>query len=544
MKHELPKGWAWAAIGEISLPRTTWNPKTAAAQYFDYIDIESVDNLRQRIDSPKHLPVTKAPSRARVSVDKGDILFSLVRPYLKNIALVPETLHDEVASTAFVAVKPAEGIEPSFVFHQLIQDTFIALVPTYGNSPPAARDDEFLALHVAIAPTAEQRRISEKLDELLTDLDAGVAALKRARANLKRYRAAVLKAAVEGKLTAEWRKTNPPSEPADKLLERILVERRKKWEDAQLAKYAAQDKRPPKGWKEKYAVGNESEIGVPLHLPEAWCWSTLGECFEVAVGATPSRAFAEYWNGTIPWVSSGEVQFCRIKATREHISEAGLRNSSTRINRAGSVVLGMIGEGKTRGQAAILDIDAANNQNCAAIHVSLTPVFPEFVYYWLSSRYEETRTRGSGNNQPALNKNLVQKMPMPLAPVKEQAEIVRHLEEKLSAIDAAEREVTRGMTRAQRLRQAILKRAFEGKLVSQDPNDEPASVLLERIQGVRTAAQPAGKHPRKHKGGGEERKRASESNRPLKRGKGKTAQRNVFAELSEGFDSLKRERDG
>ena len=144
-----------------------------------------------------------------------------------------------------------------------------------------------------------------------------------------------------------------------------------------------------------------------MALPELsprWCWSSLGQLFQVEVGATPSRSEASYWNGDVSWVSSGEVQFCRIKATREKITVAGLANSSTRLNPSGSVLLGMIGEGKTRGQAAILDLEACNNQNCAAIWVSKTPIRPEFVYYFLWSQYEETRRGSSGNNQPALNK--------------------------------------------------------------------------------------------------------------------------------------------
>jgi len=147
----------------------------------------------------------------------------------------------------------------------------------------------------------------------------------------------------------------------------------------------------------------------------------------------------------------------------------------------------MIGEGKTRGQAAILEIDAANNQNCAAIWVSQTPVATELVYYWLYSRYEETRTRGSGNNQPALNKTLVEQIPFPLAPLDEQSKIVDLLEERLSGLEASGDDVVRGVARASRLRQAILKRAFEGRLVPQDPNDEPACVLLERIRDARAA---------------------------------------------------------
>jgi type I restriction enzyme S subunit len=102
-------------------------------------------------------------------------------------------------------------------------------------------------------------------------------------------------------------------------------------------------------------------------LPSTWRWCGLGEVFGVYVGATPSRGDPSLWHGEVPWVSSGEVAFCRVSTTEEKITAKGLANTSTRVHPRGTVLLGMIGEGKTRGQAAILDIEACNNQNCAAI---------------------------------------------------------------------------------------------------------------------------------------------------------------------------------
>ena len=118
----------------------------------------------------------------------------------------------------------------------------------------------------------EQRRIVAKIEELFSDLDAGVAALERAKAKLKRYRAAVLKAAVEGKLTEEWRAKHPPKETASQLLERILKERRRKWEEDQLAAYAKAGKKPPANWKDKY-----KEPAAPMR-------PTFQRCRKVGVG--------------------------------------------------------------------------------------------------------------------------------------------------------------------------------------------------------------------------------------------------------------------
>lgn len=346
-------------------------------------------------------------------------------------------------------------------------------------------------IELPLPPRAEQSRIVAKLEELLSDLDAGVAELKAARKKLQQYRLSLLKAAVEGALTADWREAQrqqgTPTETGAQLLARILTERRARWEASQLAKFKEQGKAPPKDWQKKYLEPTQVNSAELPQLPKGWAWTTLGESFQVAVGATPSRKESSYWNGGIPWVSSGEVRFCHIARTKESITEAGLNSSSTQINPAGSVLLGMIGEGKTRGQVAILDIPAANNQNCAAIWVSETPIPAEFVYCWLWSRYEETRRGSSGNNQPALNKSIVERIEIPIAPLVEMQEIVRLLNFVLGQIEQQERAVLLGLLQAEAQRQNILRAAFAGQLVPQEPKDEPASALLKRIRDSRVA---------------------------------------------------------
>lgn len=340
-------------------------------------------------------------------------------------------------------------------------------------------------IELPLPPLAEQTRIVEKLEELLSDLDAGVAELKAAQKKLAQYRQSLLKAAVESALTAEWRAKNKPQETGAQLLERILKERRARWEARQLAKFKQQGKTPPKDWQAKYPEPVKPDTSNLPELPEGWVWSSIGECFHVVVGATPSRKKPDYWNGTIPWVSSGEVRFSRITETKERITWEGLNNSSTQINPVGSVLLGMIGEGKTRGQVAILDIEAANNQNCAAIWVSETAIPPEYVYFWLWSRYEETRRGSSGNNQPALNKSIVESIPFPLPPLDETKAIVAVLDQAISQAIAQNATIEHSLKQSAAQRKNILKAAVSGQLVPQDPNDEPASVLLERIRAER-----------------------------------------------------------
>lgn len=163
---------------------------------------------------------------------------------------------------------------------------------------------------------------------------------------------------------------------------------------------------------------------------------------------------------------------------------------------AGTVLLAMIGEGKTRGQPAILDVAAAHNQNCASIRVDGTGVLSEWVYTFLASRYEETRRSGSGNNQPALNKRRIEAIQIPLPPIEEQGRIVAEVERQLSFVEACGRAVDAGLARSAALRRSVLKAAFEGRLIPQDPSDESASVLLERIRDRRLTAPSAKRRAR------------------------------------------------
>jgi type I restriction enzyme S subunit len=380
-----------------------------------------------------------------------------------------------------------------YLFYFMISNYGVLNTQTKGVGIPHIDPVVLAELCFPLAPAAEQTHIVAKLEELLSDLDVGMAELKAAQKKLGQYRQSLLKAAVEGALTAEWRKQHQPTETGAQLLERILSERRTRWEAKQLAKFTEQGKTPPKDWQKKYPEPVQADTSDLPELPAGWSWSFIGQCFYVGVGATPSRKNSEYWDGDIFWVSSGEVRFNRIFEANERISLAGLNNSSTQINPVGSVLLGMIGEGKTRGQVAILDIEAANNQNCAAIWVSETDVPSEYVYYWLWSRYEETRRGSSGNNQPALNKSIVERIPLPLPPLDELKVIVQMVDASLTQIDNQEDAIVISLKQSASQRKNILKAAFSGELTPQDPDDEPASVLLERIRAEREARVVTGK---------------------------------------------------
>ncbi|MBT9316115.1 restriction endonuclease subunit S [Leptothoe spongobia] len=184
-------------------------------------------------------------------------------------------------------------------------------------------------------------------------------------------------------------------------------------------------------------------------------------------------------------VSSGEVSFCKIYNTRECITEKGLNNSSVKLHQPGTVLLGMIGEGKTRGQAAILRITAGHNQNTSAIRVSETGLPAKYVYYFLKHEYERTRKIGAGNNQPALNKSRVQAISFPLPPLNEQHRIVAKIEALTTRSRKARAALDAIPPLLDQFRQSVLAAAFRGDLTAdwraQNPDVEWQKTTLNEV---------------------------------------------------------------
>ena len=485
VEHTLPDGWASTTLGELCLkPQYGWTTKATQNEGKAKL-LRTTDLSRGRVewetvpycsDEPKEL--------VKYLLEEGDIVIS--RAGSVGLSALIGPCPEAVFASYLIRFRRMDGVDERYLYQFLQSPEYWEQVSqqTVGIALQNVNAKKLAGVSLPLAPLPEQHRIVAEIEKQFTRLDASVNALKRVHANLKRYRSSVLKSACEGRLVpteAELaRNEGRDCESADRLLERILAERRARWE--------SQEKRRGK-YKETVAPDTTD---LP-ELPEGWVWSRIGESFEVYVGSTPRRARSDFWNGDIPWVSSSEVSYSRIKATREYITEDGLKNSSVTLHPIGTVLLGMIGEGKTRGQVSILDIPACNSQNSAAIRVSEAGLPPEYVFYYLWGQYDATRRIGSGNNQPALNKSRVQELLIPLPPLAEQIRIVAELERRLSVIQQAEAAVEANLLRAERMRQSILKQAFSGKLVPQDPNDEPASALLEHIQAEQEAAQASAK---------------------------------------------------
>ena len=465
----LPEGWVWTKLGEIVVEIERGNPKDTPERDFIYLDIASIDNSQQKITNPKKYFGENAPSRARQLVKSGDILFSTVRTYLKNIAIVNEIYDGQIASTGFCVVRPYDLINRRLIFYLVQTDFFLNPLTQIqrGTSYPAVRDSDVFTQFIPLPPLPEQHRIVSKIEELFTKLDAGVDELKKIKAQLKSYRQAVLKYAFEGKLTEEWREAHTNElEPASILLERIKEER----------------KRNAKGKYKELPPVDTSELP---EVPEGWVWTNVGNISStIHYGYTASASnepvgpkmlrITDIQNNSVDW---GTVPYCQINPEEKlkYLLEVG----DLVFARTGATV------GKSYLIKGIIP-EAVFASYLIRIILS-DHLEKKFVnYFFHSNTYWLQIYKGQiGIGQPNVNSKILAKMVLPFSSLPEQHKIVEEIERRFSVADNVEQAVDQSLKQADRLRQSILKSAFEGKLVPQDPTDEPASVLLERIKAGR-----------------------------------------------------------
>jgi type I restriction enzyme S subunit len=348
-----------------------------------------------------------------------------------------------------------------------------------GTGIPHIDPELFWNIKFPIAPRNEQRLIVAKLEKLLAKVKACQERLNKIPTILKRFRQSVLTAACSGRLTVDWREDHRKVETAFTLLQKIREHR--------LAKaYSKKELNQIKKAVQTLQSLNNGKIEY-TEIPESWVYCNVGAIGTICNGSTPSRKNHEFWGGKIPWVSSGEVHNNVISETREKITKFGYEGCSVRLLPRGTVLLAMIGEGKTRGQTAILEIEATINQNIAAIILDHGMLHSRYLWHWFQLQYHQTREQGSGSGPQALNCQRVRELPFILPPFVEQHEIIRRVEALFKIADKIEERYKKAKAYIDKLTQSILAKAFRGELVPQDPNDEPASVLLERIRSSRVA---------------------------------------------------------
>ena len=221
---------------------------------------------------------------------------------------------------------------------------------------------------------------------------------------------------------------------------------------------------------------------LPHFFSNDWPTRRLGEIARVGSGATPKRSEERYWaGGTIPWVVSGAINDRSITSASELITEEALSATSVKLWPAGTVLVAMYGEGKTRGKAAVLEIESTCNQACAAIDYDRSLVDGEYLLAYLNSTYEANRNLASGGVQPNLSLGVIKSMEIPIPSLEIQRTVALQAEGISQQSDIVTEACAMARQRIIALRRAILTTAFSGQLVPQDPDDQPAAVLLDRI---------------------------------------------------------------
>lgn len=497
----LPQGWATASIKQVCAFDVGFAFKSEefTSEGIRLLRGENIEPGSLRWLDVRYWPKAKLDGFYNLLIEEGDLVLAMDRPIISSGLKLATAKAADLPCLLVQRMGRFRSAEPTilkYVYYNLQTASFRKhlVQGQTGTQLPHVSGKSILAYEFPLPPIVEQRRIVAAIETNLTRLDAGVANLERVRAKLKRYRAAVLKAACEGRLVpteAELARAEGRTyEPADRLLARILQERRNRWEADQLAAFEAKGKKPTNDkWKEKYQEPELVDPSLLPQLPEGWTWTSARQIADVQGGIQKQPKRRPSVN-SFPFLRVANVYRNRLELTEVHRIELFEGEiDKLRLERDDLLIVEGNGSPSEIGRMAIWDgsIPDCVHQNHIIRSRLFDGVNPKFVAsYWNSpegsSRVSEVSSSTSGLHTLSVSK--VNALRLPLPPQAEQARIVAEVERRLSLIDDLETAASANLKRADRLRQSILKRAFEGKLVPQDPADEPAAALLERISGV------------------------------------------------------------
>jgi len=434
-----------------------------------------------RRDGLAFLSHEQAAALDNVEVQAGDVLLNITGASIGRVTTAPPDMEGARVNQHVAIIRLVDGLYTPFVAHYLASPLVQQNIHSTGSgvTRPALTKAQILDFELLIPPLPEQHRIVEAIESYFTRLDDAVATLERVQRNLKRYRASVLQAAVEGRLVpteAELaRAERRDYEPASVLLERILTERRRRWEQA--------------GRRGKYQEPAAPDTSSLPELPEGWCWIALEQMASHVVDclhSTPKYATSGY-----PAIRTADVVPGLILLDQaRRVSEQVFQERIARLEPKDGDIF-YTREGERFGIAACVPLGVPMCLSQRMMQVRVVPeVSSRFVMWALNSSlvYGQAARDLGGSTSPHVNMEDIRRFKIPFPPFQEQQRIVAEVERLLSVAVANTSIVEATVSRCSRLRQSILKWAFEGKLADQDPNDEPASVLLERIKAEREAA--------------------------------------------------------
>jgi type I restriction enzyme, S subunit len=500
---DIPPSWVWTSTGEVADVVGGGTPRTDEPENFEHGEVPWVtpadlSGYTGKLIERGARNITQrglATSGARL-MPKGSVLFSSRAP-IGYVAVAANPISTNQGFKSFVL---PSGISPDYVYYYLKAAKDLAVALASGTTFLEISGAKAKQIALPLAPEGEQSRIVAEIENQFTRLDAAVTALKRVQANLKRYRAAVLKAACEGRLVmteAELaRKEGRSYETGEQLLAHILKERRTKWEADKLAKMIAAGKLPKDDdWKKRYEEPEPQDTAALPSLPKGWIWTNLDQIICVSPQNGLYKAAAAYGAGTpILRIDDYQVDSCKSREDLRCLRTSADEDTLYALAQ-GDIVLNRVNSPSHLGKCTVVNAalcPCVFESNMMRFRVS-DLIDPEWLTTVLQTTDGKARLTANAKwavNQASINQQDVKQTAVPLPPIAEQVQILASVRQQLSINLKVSEELDTTSRHADRLRQSILKRAFEGKLVPQDPNDEPASVLLERIRAERAATVP------------------------------------------------------
>ena len=514
----LPQGWDWIPLDALMIePKSDivdgpFGSNLKASEYKDegiaIARLQNIDRNRFLFKNIRFISPNKAIELERHNFRPGDILITKLGAPLGKACIAPQQIPQGVIVADLVRVRIRnDHINRAYLSYAINSPFLIKQFEKHikGTTRPRVNLGVIRKLPIPVAPRIEQNRIVAEIEKQFSRLDEAVENLKRVKANLKRYKASILKNAVEGKLTELWRDEHSDVEPASKLLDRILTERRKKWEEAELAKMKAKGKVPKDDkWKKRYKKALVPNFKDLPEIPKTWTWATPDQlaapsAHSLAIGPFGSNLkVSDYRETGVPLVFVKNIRTVNFdKETNKYVSVDKAKQLKAHEVQGGDILITKMGD--PPGDACIYPMGRPNaiiTADCIKWTLSSLLSSAGFFVNTINSQMvkEQILNITKGVAQLKVSLSRFKGIAIPLPPEKEQIEILNNVERKLTNALELERQTDRNLVSEGSLRQSILKKAFSGNLLPQDPRDEPAKKLLDRIKSERE------KHKEEHKG--------------------------------------------